>query len=45
MDEQCSSAYNSVEMAMYNVYSLTNKPVEEKIQELFAVLERIGKMY
>lgn len=43
MDQQCSSAYDSIDMALYNIYEVTNKPVEEKLQELFAVLERIGK--
>lgn len=30
-------------MAMYNSYERTQSTMEEKLQELFAVLDRIGK--
>ena len=43
IDQQCSNAYNSIEMAMYNSYERTQSTMEEKLQELFAVLDRIGK--
>lgn len=42
MERQCNDTCNSVEAAMYNIYELTNKSVEEKLQELSTVLERIG---
>lgn len=42
MDQQCSRAYSSIEAALYNSYESTNKVVEGQLQELFAVLERIG---
>ena len=42
MERQCSNTCNSVEAAMYNIYELTNKSVEEKLQELSTILERIG---
>ena len=42
VERQCNNTCNSVEVAMYNIYELTNKSVEDKLQELSTVLERIG---
>lgn len=42
MEQQCNNDCNSIEAAMYNIYESTNKSVEEKLQELSSVLERIG---
>lgn len=45
MERQCSNTCNGVETAMYNIYEMTNKSVEEKLQELSTVLERIGTTF
>ena len=38
----CSAAYAGMEAAMYNTYDANHEAIQDKLQELFAVLDRIG---
>jgi len=39
----CMAAYNRVEAAVYNMYGHNNATIQEKIEQLWEVLERVGK--
>ena len=39
----CTAAYNSMEAAVYNMYDRNNATIQDKLHELFEVLERTGK--
>lgn len=39
----CTAAYNRVEAAVYNMYGRNNATIQEKIEQLWEVLERVGK--
>ena len=38
-----SAAYNSMEVAVYNMYERNHTAIQEKLQELFSLLDSIGK--
>lgn len=44
MDSHCSSAYQAMEGMLYHMYSKSSKNIDNKLQELFATLERIGEV-
>lgn len=39
----CNAVYTSMEAAMYYMYERNHKVIQEKLHELFAVLDRIGE--
>lgn len=41
----CTAAYNSMEAAVYNMYDRSNATIQDKLHELFEVLERTGKTW
>lgn len=41
----CTAAYNSMEAAVYNMYDRNNATIQDKLHELFEVLERTGKTW
>lgn len=41
----CTAAYNSMEAAVYNMYDRNNATIQDKLHELFEVLERTGKIW
>lgn len=43
LDMHCTAAYNSMEAAVYNMYDRNNATIQDKLHELFEVLERTGK--
>ena len=44
LDMHCTAAYNSMEAAVYNMYDRNNATIQDKLHELFEVLERTGKI-
>ena len=42
LDEQFSAAYTGVEASVFSTYEQVNQSIEDKLQELYAVLDRIG---
>ena len=42
---QASEVYNNVETAVYSMYDQSSGVIQEKLQELMQVLQRIGKIY
>ena len=38
----CSAAYSSMEAAVFNMYERNHTAIQERLEELFAVLERLG---
>lgn len=44
LDSQCGSAYQAMEGMFYHMYSKSSKNIDNKLQELFATLERIGEV-
>ena len=42
LEDQAASAYSTVEQGMVEMYERNSKVVQEKVQELFAILDRIG---
>ena len=43
LDMHCTAAYNSMEAAVYNMYDRNNATIQDKLHELFEVLERTAK--
>ncbi len=43
LEMHCSAAYASTEAAVYNMYEKNQAAIQDRLQELFAVLDRIGK--
>lgn len=41
---QVSTSYDNMEQAMYQVYESNGKVIQDKLQELFATLDRISKL-
>ncbi|XP_065916502.1 synaptonemal complex central element protein 2-like [Dysidea avara] len=44
LEVQAADTYNKVEKALYNVYEENSSTINEKLEELFATLDRIGKL-
>lgn len=44
LDSQCGSVYQAMEGMFYHMYSKSSKNIDNKLQELFATLERIGEV-
>ena len=44
MESRCRSAYQAVEAVLYNMYQKSSSNIDSKLQDLFATLERIGKL-
>ena len=42
LEVQAADTYNKVEKALYNVYEENSSTINEKLEELFATLDRIG---
>jgi hypothetical protein len=42
LEDQVASAYNAVEQGIVEMYERNSKLVQEKVQELFVILDRIG---
>ncbi|XP_062515271.1 synaptonemal complex central element protein 2-like [Corticium candelabrum] len=43
LEDQAANAYSTVEQRMVQMYERHSKIVQEKVQELFAILDRIAK--
>lgn len=44
LELQSAESYNKVEKALYDVYEENSATINEKLEELFAVLDRIGNV-
>jgi len=42
LEAQSADTYNKVEKALYDVYEENSATITEKLEELFATLDRIG---
>ena len=44
LDLQASEVYHNVETAVYSMYDQSSSMIQEKLQELMQVLQRIGEI-
>ena len=45
LEVQSAESYAKVEKALYDVYEVNSATITEKLEELFAVLDRIGIIF
>lgn len=45
LEMQCSAAYANTEAAVYTMYEKNQSAIQERLHEVYAVLDRIGRYW